>query len=181
MTQPRRVAAVRSASYFHSMFSLCMCVWVYLFLCVFYPGCVLVCICYSVNKCVCVCVCLVLPCAIVVFLHDSPISFEVRGVDKLLCTGWFMYTIIPSMANRVAHEMSCGVGDIIGYHVRYDSKLSPNTLLKFMTDGILMKEVQVGLSCNSSPPRSSMTTRSFPLPVFLGALFVCVPAEFVSV
>lgn len=47
-----------------------------------------------------------------------------------------------STARRVAEELGSKVGDLVGYQVRYDKKLSSSTLLKFMTDGILLREVQ---------------------------------------
>jgi ATP-dependent RNA helicase DHX37/DHR1 len=42
----------------------------------------------------------------------------------------------------VAQELSSNLGDIVGYQVRYDKKVGANTKLKFMTDGILMRELQ---------------------------------------
>jgi len=47
-----------------------------------------------------------------------------------------------STARRVAEELGSKVGDLVGYQVRYDKKLSSSTSLKFMTDGILLREVQ---------------------------------------
>ena len=47
-----------------------------------------------------------------------------------------------STAERVAQELNSKLGDIVGYQVRYDKKLAGETKLKFMTDGILMRELQ---------------------------------------
>lgn len=50
-----------------------------------------------------------------------------------------------STARRVAEEMGqCGFSadGLVGYQVRHDKSVGPNTALKFMTDGILMREVQ---------------------------------------
>ncbi len=47
-----------------------------------------------------------------------------------------------STARRVAEELDSKIGDLVGYQVRYDKKLSTKTCLKFMTDGILLREVQ---------------------------------------
>jgi ATP-dependent RNA helicase DHX37/DHR1 len=47
-----------------------------------------------------------------------------------------------STARRVAEELGSKIGNVVGYQVRYDAKLSTKTCLKFMTDGILLREVQ---------------------------------------
>jgi ATP-dependent RNA helicase DHX37/DHR1 len=47
-----------------------------------------------------------------------------------------------STARRVAEELGSKIGDLVGYQVRYDKKLSSSSSLKFMTDGILLREVQ---------------------------------------
>lgn len=47
-----------------------------------------------------------------------------------------------SSSRRVAYETNTKVGDIIGYHVRHNSKLSPSTKVKFCTDGILLNEIE---------------------------------------
>ena len=48
-----------------------------------------------------------------------------------------------STATRVAQELGGKVGrGIVGYHVRYDRRISDNTRVQFMTDGILLREVQ---------------------------------------
>ncbi|EIE25583.1 P-loop containing nucleoside triphosphate hydrolase protein [Coccomyxa subellipsoidea C-169] len=45
-------------------------------------------------------------------------------------------------AQRVAQELSTPIGATVGYQVRYDKKVGPGTAVKFMTDGILMRELQ---------------------------------------
>lgn len=47
-----------------------------------------------------------------------------------------------SVARRVAEEMKCELGSLVGYQVRFEDKISEETLLKFMTDGILLAEMQ---------------------------------------
>lgn len=46
-----------------------------------------------------------------------------------------------SLAARVAEEMGTPVGARVGYSVRFDDKSSPNTRLKFVTDGTLLQEL----------------------------------------
>ncbi|KAF8555249.1 P-loop containing nucleoside triphosphate hydrolase protein [Imleria badia] len=45
-----------------------------------------------------------------------------------------------SMATRVAHEMSL-TSSRVSYQIRYDATVSPSTTIKFMTDGILLREL----------------------------------------
>lgn len=52
---------------------------------------------------------------------------------------------VTSTACRVADELNLTLGDEVGYQVRYDKQLSQDTSLKFMTDGILLREVQEDL------------------------------------
>ncbi|CAL8464255.1 g3790 [Coccomyxa elongata] len=48
-------------------------------------------------------------------------------------------------AQRVAQELSSPIGTTVGYQVRYDKKVGPETAVKFMTDGILLRELQADL------------------------------------
>ncbi|MCB1134034.1 MAG: ATP-dependent RNA helicase HrpA, partial [Verrucomicrobiae bacterium] len=47
-----------------------------------------------------------------------------------------------SVAERVAEELRCPLGGFVGYQVRFDEKFSQETVIKFMTDGILLAETQ---------------------------------------
>nr|XP_032824376.1 probable ATP-dependent RNA helicase DHX37 [Petromyzon marinus]XP_032824377.1 probable ATP-dependent RNA helicase DHX37 [Petromyzon marinus]XP_032824378.1 probable ATP-dependent RNA helicase DHX37 [Petromyzon marinus]XP_032824379.1 probable ATP-dependent RNA helicase DHX37 [Petromyzon marinus]XP_032824380.1 probable ATP-dependent RNA helicase DHX37 [Petromyzon marinus] len=46
-----------------------------------------------------------------------------------------------SLSHRVAHEMNLP-SRIVSYQVRYDGNVMPETKIKFMTDGVLLREVQ---------------------------------------
>ncbi|XP_052798747.1 probable ATP-dependent RNA helicase DHX37 [Mya arenaria] len=46
-----------------------------------------------------------------------------------------------SMSNRVAMEMSLSKREV-SYQIRYEGNVTDNTKIKFMTDGVLLKEVQ---------------------------------------
>lgn len=46
-----------------------------------------------------------------------------------------------SVATRVSHELDCALGQEVGYHVRFDEKTGPNTLIKFLTDGMIIREM----------------------------------------
>lgn len=47
-----------------------------------------------------------------------------------------------SIATRLAEEMSTPVGEMVGYQVRFGDQTSDKTLVKLMTDGILLAETQ---------------------------------------
>jgi len=46
-----------------------------------------------------------------------------------------------SLAGRVAEEQGSSLGDLVGYSVRFDEKCSPRTKIKYMTDGMIMREL----------------------------------------
>ncbi|CAM9473229.1 unnamed protein product [Hapterophycus canaliculatus] len=48
-----------------------------------------------------------------------------------------------TVATRVAEEMGCRLGDTVGYAVRFDSRVSPRTKVKFCTDGMLLREMML--------------------------------------
>lgn len=47
-----------------------------------------------------------------------------------------------SVAKRIAHELESEIGQCVGYQVRFNDKVSRNTQIKLMTDGILLAETQ---------------------------------------
>ena len=47
-----------------------------------------------------------------------------------------------SVARRVAEELSTPLGDLVGFQVRFNDQVSERSLIKFMTDGILLAETQ---------------------------------------
>jgi HrpA-like RNA helicase len=46
-----------------------------------------------------------------------------------------------SVAERVAEEVGCELGTLVGYSVRFDERTSPMTRIKYMTDGMLLREI----------------------------------------
>ena len=45
-----------------------------------------------------------------------------------------------SVAKRVAEEYGCQLGQEVGYTIRFEDCTSPVTKIKYMTDGMLMRE-----------------------------------------
>ena len=46
-----------------------------------------------------------------------------------------------SVAKRVAEEVGCRLGQEVGYTIRFEDCTSPETKIKYMTDGILQREI----------------------------------------
>lgn len=46
-----------------------------------------------------------------------------------------------SVAKRVAEEVGCKLGQEVGYSIRFEDMTSSSTMIKYMTDGILQREI----------------------------------------
>ncbi|HET8880931.1 MAG TPA: ATP-dependent RNA helicase HrpA, partial [Solimonas sp.] len=46
-----------------------------------------------------------------------------------------------SVANRIARELDTNLGDLVGYETRFDRRVSERSMIKLMTDGILLAEL----------------------------------------
>ena len=47
-----------------------------------------------------------------------------------------------SVARRIASELDTSLGELVGYETRFDRRVSERSLIKLMTDGILLAELQ---------------------------------------
>jgi ATP-dependent helicase HrpA len=47
-----------------------------------------------------------------------------------------------ALANRLAQELGTNVGGAVGYQVRFNDRTGPDTRVKLMTDGILLRELE---------------------------------------
>lgn len=47
-----------------------------------------------------------------------------------------------SVAARIAEELNSDIGDVVGFKIRFTDQVSDNSLVKLMTDGILLAEIQ---------------------------------------
>lgn len=45
-----------------------------------------------------------------------------------------------SVAKRVSEEMDVSLGQEVGYTIRFEDRSSPKTVLKYLTDGMLLRE-----------------------------------------
>ncbi|KAJ0507024.1 putative RNA helicase [Helianthus annuus] len=45
-----------------------------------------------------------------------------------------------SVAKRVSEEMETELGELVGYAIRFEDVTGPNTVIKYMTDGVLLRE-----------------------------------------
>ncbi|KAL3530395.1 hypothetical protein ACH5RR_009717 [Cinchona calisaya] len=48
-----------------------------------------------------------------------------------------------SVAKRVAEEFGCRLGEEVGYAIRFEDRTGPDTVIKYMTDGMLLREILV--------------------------------------
>ena len=65
-----------------------------------------------------------------------------RGLERVIGVTQPRRIAATSVAARVATELGSALGTDVGYQVRFDDRTSPATYVKFMTDGILLAEIQ---------------------------------------
>jgi ATP-dependent helicase HrpA len=65
-----------------------------------------------------------------------------RGVSGAVACTQPRRIAATSVADRVASELQTPLGEQIGYQIRFENRTSPETLVKFMTDGVLLAEIQ---------------------------------------
>lgn len=67
-------------------------------------------------------------------------GYTVRG--KIGCTQPRRVAAM-SVAKRVAEEFGCRLGEEVGYAIRFEDCTGPETVIKYMTDGMLLREILV--------------------------------------
>ncbi|GJU66045.1 probable pre-mRNA-splicing factor ATP-dependent RNA helicase DEAH5 [Tanacetum coccineum] len=66
--------------------------------------------------------------------------YTTRG--KLACTKPCRVAAM-SVAKRVAEEFGCRLGEEVGYAIRFEDCTRPETVIKYMTDGMLLREILI--------------------------------------
>ncbi|CAF3975233.1 unnamed protein product [Rotaria sordida] len=69
------------------------------------------------------------------YLHES--GYTKSGM--IGCTQPYC-VVAMSVAKRVSEEMQCKLGNEVGYTIRFEDCTSEKTIIKYMTDGILLRE-----------------------------------------
>ncbi|MBI5658783.1 MAG: ATP-dependent RNA helicase HrpA [Nitrosomonadales bacterium] len=65
-----------------------------------------------------------------------------RGVQGVIAHTQPRRVAARSVASRLAQELKTELGGAVGYKVRFTDRVSPDTCIKLMTDGILLAEIQ---------------------------------------
>ena len=65
-----------------------------------------------------------------------------RGISGLIGHTQPRRIAARSVASRIAQELKSPLGEVVGYKVRFNDKLSESSYIKLMTDGILLAETQ---------------------------------------
>ena len=65
-----------------------------------------------------------------------------RGVDGMIGHTQPRRVAARTVAERVAEELGTSIGEAVGYTVRFNDRVGDGTLLRVMTDGILLNELQ---------------------------------------
>ena len=66
-------------------------------------------------------------------------QLAIPGVKSIACTQPRRVAAM-SIAKRVSEEMDVNLGEQVGYTIRFEDLSNSNTILKFMTDGMLLRE-----------------------------------------
>ena len=65
-----------------------------------------------------------------------------RGIQGVIAHTQPRRVAARTVAARIAHELKSELGGVVGYKVRFNDKVSADTCVKLMTDGILLAEIQ---------------------------------------
>ena len=68
------------------------------------------------------------------------VFFDEYASGKIVACTQPRKIVATSLAGRVASEMDVKLGEEVGYSVRFDKATSDTTRLRYMTDGLLLRE-----------------------------------------
>ena len=61
--------------------------------------------------------------------------------QRLKCLPFAIITVLNNFDGRVSQERKCKLGEEVGYSIRFDDKSGHMTRIKYVTDGILLREM----------------------------------------
>lgn len=79
-------------------------------------------------------------------MFPSPAPVPIRSLTPLLGLAGMIGCTQPrrvaamSVAKRVSEEVGCPLGEKVGYAIRFEDVTSKDTLIKYMTEGVLLRE-----------------------------------------
>ena len=73
------------------------------------------------------------------FVADAALGLA-RAADAMVAVTQPRRVAAMSVARRVADEMDVALGEQVGYSIRFEECSSAKTVVKFMTDGMLLRE-----------------------------------------
>jgi ATP-dependent helicase HrpA len=65
-----------------------------------------------------------------------------RGVEGMIAHTQPRRLAARTVAERIAYELDVPLGEAVGYAVRFSDRSSPSTLVRLMTDGLLLAEIR---------------------------------------
>ena len=65
-----------------------------------------------------------------------------RGVERMIAHTQPRRLAARTVAERIAHELGVELGEAVGYAVRFSDRSGPDTLVRLMTDGLLLAEIR---------------------------------------
>lgn len=71
------------------------------------------------------------------------------GVRGMICHTQPRRLAARSVADRIASQLKVSIGQEVGYAVRFEDRVRPETLVKIVTDGLLLTEIQHDRFLNS--------------------------------
>lgn len=74
------------------------------------------------------------------YLNEAGYSKGKKGENLVIGCTQPRRVAATSVAARVSDEMGCKLGEEVGYNVRFDDNSSPLTIVKYLTDGMLLRE-----------------------------------------
>jgi HrpA-like RNA helicase len=66
---------------------------------------------------------------------------QIISRDKMIACTQPRRVAAITIASRVANERKCHVGTEVGYTIRFEDKTSSSTRIKYVTDGVLLREI----------------------------------------